>query len=75
MKGSSGTRYRLSVKFSRETDGRWIADIPDLPGVTVYGDTKKEAHAGAEALALRVIAEMLEHGETVPDKLSVTFAA
>ena len=75
MKASSGTRYRLSVKFSRETDGRWIADIPDLPGVTVYGDTKKEAHASAEALALRVIAEMLEHGETLPDNLSVTFAA
>lgn len=75
MKGSSGTRCRLSVKFSRETDGRWIADIPDLPGVTVYGSTKKEAHASAEALALRVIAEMLEHGETLPEKLSVTFAA
>lgn len=69
MKGSSGTRYRLSVRFSRETDGRWIADIPDLPGVTVYGGTKKEAHASAEALALRVVAEVPEHGEALPDKV------
>jgi predicted RNase H-like HicB family nuclease len=53
----------LKVEFSREDDGRWVADIPALPGVTVYGRTRKQALASAEALALRVIADRLEHGE------------
>ena len=56
----------LRVEFDRETDGRWIADIPALPGVTVYGRTWKQALAAVEALALRVIADRLEHGEAVP---------
>ena len=47
----------------RETDGRWIGDIPELPGVTVYGATSEEATRKAQALALRVIAEEIEHGE------------
>jgi predicted RNase H-like HicB family nuclease len=47
--------FDLKVEFSREEDGRWIADIPALPGVTVYGRTRKQALASAEALALRVI--------------------
>jgi predicted RNase H-like HicB family nuclease len=51
--------FNLKVDFSRE-DGRWIADIPALPGVTVYGRTRKQALASAEALALRVIADRLE---------------
>lgn len=55
----------LKVEFSREDDGRWIADIPVLPGVTVYGRTRKRALASAEALALQVIADRLEHGEAV----------
>jgi predicted RNase H-like HicB family nuclease len=57
----------LKVEVAREVDGRWIADIPALPGVTVYGRTRKQALAGAEALALRVIADRLEHGEAVPE--------
>ena len=58
--------FNLKVEFSREEDGRWIADIPALPGVTVYGRSRKQALASAEALALRVIADRLEHGEAVP---------
>ena len=56
----------LRVELDREVDGRWIADIPALPGVTVYGRTRKQALAAVEALALRVIADRLEHGEAVP---------
>jgi predicted RNase H-like HicB family nuclease len=67
--------FDLKVEFSREDDGRWIADIPALPGVTVYGRTRKQALASAEALALRVIADRLEHGEAVPGQMIVSFAA
>jgi len=67
--------FDLKVEFSREDDGRWIADIPLLPGVTVYGRTRKQALASVEALALRVIADRLEHGEAVPGEITVSFAA
>jgi predicted RNase H-like HicB family nuclease len=67
--------FDLKVEFSREDDGRWIADIPALPGVTVYGRTRKQALVAAEALALRVIADRLEHGEAVPGEITVSFAA
>ena len=67
--------FDLPVEFSREEDGRWIADIQALPGVTVYGRTWKRALASAEALALRVIADRLEHGEAVPGEMIVSFAA
>ena len=67
--------FKLKIEFSREVDGRWIADIAALPGVTAYGRTRKQAMAAAEALALRVIADRLEHGETVPGEMTVSFAA
>ena len=67
--------FNLRVEFSREEDGRWIADIPALPGVAVYGRTRKQALASVEALALRVIADRLEHGEAVPGQMTVSFAA
>lgn len=54
--------FVLKVKLYREEDGRWLADIPSLPGVTAYGRTKKQAIAATEALALRLIADRLEHG-------------
>lgn len=54
---------QLSIRLLREMDGRWIGDIPELPGVTVYGSTAEEATRKAKALALRVIAEEIEHGE------------
>lgn len=55
----------LTVETERETDGRWIAEVPDLPGVLAYGATRERAVANAEALALRVIAERLENNEIV----------
>lgn len=67
--------FNLKVEFDREEDGRWIADIPALPGVMAYGRTRRKALAAVEALALRVIADRLEHGEAVPGEVSVSFAA
>ena len=64
----------LAVEVGREEDGRWIAEIPVLPGVLAYGATRKDALAKAEALALRVLAERLENGEPVPE-LGALFAA
>jgi len=57
----------LQVEFDREVDGRWIADIPALPGVTVYGRTRKQALTAVKALTQRVIADRLKHGEAVPE--------
>lgn len=57
----------MKIEIDREEDGRWIAEIPELPGVTVYGDTRKQAIAKAEALALRVLADRLEHDEEIPE--------
>lgn len=54
---------RLAIELERETDGRWIAAIPGLPGVMVYGSTPDEAVATIKALALHVLADRLEHGE------------
>jgi len=65
----------LSVEVEREDDGRWIAEIPDLSGVVAYGDTREQAVARAEALALRVLADRLEHEEAGPDLVSVSFRA
>jgi len=64
----------LSVEVDREEDGRWIAEVPDMPGCLAYGASRPEAVARAEALALRVLAERLEYGEQVPD-LAGLFAA
>jgi predicted RNase H-like HicB family nuclease len=72
---NAATAFNLKVEFDREVDGRWIADIPALPGVTVYGRTRKAALTAVEALALRVIADRLEHGEAVPGEVKVSFAA
>jgi predicted RNase H-like HicB family nuclease len=57
----------LAVETEREEDGRWLAEVPALPGAVAYGRTREEAAAKAEALALRVLAERLEHGEDVPE--------
>jgi len=64
----------LTIEFDREQDGRWIAEIPELPGVMVYGETAEDAKAKVEALALRVLADRLEHGEQIP-ALNKLFAA
>lgn len=57
----------MRIETEREQDGRWIAEVPDLPGVMVYSATREEAIARAEALALRVIADRLDHGESIPE--------
>ena len=57
----------MRVEIEREEDGRWIAEVPDLPGVLVYGRTRQEAIAKVEALALRVIADRIDHGEAIPE--------
>jgi predicted RNase H-like HicB family nuclease len=65
----------MRVDVEQEDDGRWIGEVPALPGVLVYAATEKEARAKAEALALRVIADRLENGETVPSEARRLFAA
>ena len=64
-----------TVEVEQETDGRWIAEVVDLPGVMVYGATADEARAKVQALALRVVADRLEHGEADPSLLSISFQA
>jgi predicted RNase H-like HicB family nuclease len=64
-----------TVETEREEDGRWIAEVTDLDGVLAYGTTRDEAIARAEALALRVLADRLEHSEAGPDLVSVSFRA
>jgi predicted RNase H-like HicB family nuclease len=63
------------VELEREEDGRWIGEVPDLPGVLAYGSTRDEAQAKVQALALRVVAERLEHGEAGPQLLDISFRA
>jgi predicted RNase H-like HicB family nuclease len=65
----------LTIEFEREEDGRWLADVIDLPGVMTYGATREEAAAQVQALALRVIADRLEYGEGAPAMLQVSFIA
>jgi predicted RNase H-like HicB family nuclease len=63
------------VETEQEIDGRWIAEVPELPGVLTYGASRDEAMAKAEVLALRVLAEQLEHGEARPVGVSISVAA
>src|SRR5881398_4266466 len=56
----------FAIEIEQEKDGRWIAEIPQIPGAMVYGRTREEAVARVEALALRVLAERIEHGEMSP---------
>jgi len=61
----------FKVETEREDDGRWLAEVVELPGVLAYGDTQETALSRVQALALRVIAERLEHGEAGPELLSI----
>ncbi len=56
----------FSVETEQEEDGRWIAEVVDLPGVLAYGDSREEAVTRAQSLSLHVLADRLEHGETLP---------
>jgi predicted RNase H-like HicB family nuclease len=65
----------LNVEIERESDDRWIGEVLELPGVLAYGASEQEARAKVQALALRVLADRLEHGEAGPDLLSISLAA
>jgi predicted RNase H-like HicB family nuclease len=65
----------MRIEIEREDDGRWLGEVPALPGVLAYGATAEEARAKAEALAFRVIADRLENGEPVPPEARQLFAA
>ncbi len=65
----------MRVEVEREDDGRWIGEVPALPGVLVYAATEQEARAKAVVLAFRVIADRLEHGEPIPPEARQVFAA
>ena len=66
---------RFTIEVEREEDGRWIADIAEIPGAMTYGASRDEAIARVEALALRVLAERIETGEQPAEPIRITFAA
>lgn len=66
---------QFTVETEQEADGRWIAEVNELPGVVKYGQTREEAIGLAEALALRVVADRIEHGEQPVAPIQITFAA
>ncbi len=61
----------MQIEIDREDDGRWIAEVPDLPGVMVYGKSREEAISRVKALALRVLADRLDNGEEIPELRTV----
>jgi predicted RNase H-like HicB family nuclease len=63
----------LTIEVEQEDDGRWLAEVPDLPGVLSYGQTRQEAIERVQVLTLRVLADRLDHGEPVP-QMSGVFA-
>lgn len=65
----------LKIESEREDDGRWIAEVPALPGVLAYGDSDANARARVQALALRVIADRLDNGEPLPREIAAVFEA
>lgn len=65
----------FTVEYEKEEDGRWLAEVLELPGALAYGQTAAEAVAKAQALALRVVADRLEHGESAHEFVSISFAA
>ena len=65
----------LSLECEQEEDGRWLAEVPQLPGVLSYGSSPEDAMAKAEVLALRVLAERLENGEARPVEINISLSA
>lgn len=65
----------FTIESELEVDGRWMAEVAQLPGILAYGATRDEAMSKAEALALRALAERLEHGEAGPQPIKITLAA
>ncbi|MCA1837969.1 MAG: type II toxin-antitoxin system HicB family antitoxin [Actinobacteria bacterium] len=65
----------FTFEIEQEVDGRWIAEVPELPGTLAYGSNRQEAIGKAKALALHVLADQIEHGERAEDLTSISFAA
>jgi len=65
----------LKIEIEREEDGRWIAEVPALPGAVAYGATEGDARTKAIALAFRVIADRIEHGDPIPEEARDLFVA
>lgn len=65
----------FNIETEQEQDGRWLADVVEIPGVMAYGSTPHEAIARVQALALRVLAERIEQGEVGPEYVNVSFQA
>lgn len=65
----------ISIECEQEEDGRWLAEVPELPGVLVYGSSADEAIGKVEVLALRVLAERLEAGESRPEPINISIAS
>ncbi len=66
---------QFTIETEQESDGRWLAEVMEIPGVLKYGATREDAIRQAEALALRVIAERIESGEAVATPIRISFAA
>ena len=64
----------FTVEYEQEEDGRWLAEVLEMPGVLAYGQSSDEAIAKAQALALRVLADRLEHGESAHEFVNISFA-
>jgi predicted RNase H-like HicB family nuclease len=73
--GSLEESMDLTIEYEQETDGRWIAEVRELPGVCSYGPTRDTAIAHVQALALRVLADRLDHDEAAPTWTPIAFAA
>jgi predicted RNase H-like HicB family nuclease len=65
----------FTLEYEQEDDGRWLAEVLEMPGVLAYGQSSDEAIAKAQALALRVLADRLEHGESAHEFVNISFAA
>ena len=65
----------LTIELEQEDDGRWIAEVVEIPGALAYGTTAVQARAKAQAIALRALADQLDHGETKSDLSNISFAA
>lgn len=65
----------FTIEIEPEEDGRWLAEVIELPGVITYGQTREEAISKVKALAFHVLADRLEHGEATPELMSVNFVA
>lgn len=74
-RGTRSNQVQFSIEIERETDGRWIAEIPAIPGVLAYGRSEMQARARVYALALRVIADQVEKSRKVPKSLSLVCAS